>query len=1854
MANPFPIPPPPSPRTTTTPRQQIRPVPQLTLPQTGSSLKAPPPPPVSSSNRNKPKDKGLLGGAISSVGQILSFPKTIAGMLPTLIGKTAQTAVGIPDLIAGSALTGYESRFEKDISKAKELGLTGIDAAAYSFNRQLPLVGGLVESVPRTAGRLAETAALGFYNYGDPGWDYYNALRQGQLGNVLIEDAGNVLLVGRGLGLGSLAEAGGAAVGGRVGSAIKGAGSFVEQPIAATVRGTARGVKLGAEYGGKTELAAAAGRIAESGLPFKPNLVERWNKRFKGIEIPKREPGVGPVRRTLEEVIKAKRGYADVQLAEFDSQIAAINNEMDALRANDPDDLALNFKAGELAKLNEKRMTWLERTGKPKELRKFERVRERIYTQYRDKFSSDFVRIQDLGPVPETVQRLRAQVVELRQAAGLENDPIQATRMNQLANFIERKANVKEANPGQLDQPLPDWVGAAGILHITGQIRDVQAALRAGKSLQQILDDLQPYDLPPELKDLGYSYSIESLTKALQYLNRSIDDVSSIQLEAFMQTYAGWHNFFNDMAMTGKGFLKGPMPFTYQDVYPDPSLLIEELQGRTISPEVQEVLDTAVVYVIERDAPELKDTLGDLDVNDPPAKIFAKFANTPIDSLEYQIAAQAIIESFDYLRNSDNIAVVEFLRNKMIYPAPMRPSLGLQEQFAQTARANDVASMARSLQYIGTEYADLFNSRLLEAIDRDIAAALDANLRFDKETWMTLGKRLETVKKRAQQIIDSAETNQAKLGTAVQSADTRLIDVINTIEDAQRLIDTIKNDPEGAFGLTPEQSVLSGVQEDIAKNEQRQRILRNLEESRSIRDLRRLGGKIPKERQLVQSALTEVVTPEGTFPIREYIQKLVRRVSGLEGADTRGLNAVERIQLQISRLRKKQSLAATLDQNGLLEVVDQLRNAEETYGPAKTFRTQEELLFEGRDGGEYFPEYYKDIIEAYAYPEQFEARINALENQVPKLVSETERAAVERANQISDLRRQINELEDLSQNKYQYPDQVLSDKAKKARARGDIVEADRLDRLARIYRNALTNRGYLDPYLNQLQINLRALEKGLPARTREAATSVRVQVRERLKGVGKIETATNTFETLDNEGNVVRLTGTNPNANDVVMTSTTSARLFGERDRIIADQAKLTTRMEELRDKHAKADELAARVDAGETAASRYEAQLRQPFGPEIQPEAPMYVPGGVTSSMSDAARVRLAEVATGAEPQMGAAYERVKFSNLMPLSVTQVAERISEVMGQWGRNSVIEDIIKNPEFVKSVAKTIPEGELSILKTNAENNVRNVGKAQTSQQFAAAVRKEYGKLIMDRLRNEGLEPISPTQVDPMSTVGHAPLGDLSQKVNPENVAENTLVMQIGMRDRIAGQYKPKFGGNDIPQSVIKTFLKVGKVTQKWKSVILPFSIVRWQMGDAVGNVLNAWVRGDIPPGELIRSINDVKRRLQDPQNLSTLQLLFSDTTNRAISDPVLAAGIGLGAQARGLRSTETAGLRRGTLRPSPKYVPSRYFGNFRDAMFNLNETQNTLARGGVLLYKLDETLKKMGRSIDEISTETVAADPILYQAVTDAVAFTNDTLGAFSELSPWERNVLRQAFPFWSWIKYINKAAMKLVIDNPDRVLFYAHLGAIVADPNQKDFYDWLRGKTPIGGFLFDLSFTNPYEDALLYSGNPLAATAEQFTSLSPAITFPLNAINETVYATSGRNLIPFSPITRPGYLEGRPNASTRGIGDVLGGIGYMGLKSFGGPFRNILSVLPTGTIPGTDVATGPVNRYPQGSARTTGAYSDPRLSPTAGRLSAVLSTFGIPAPIFEYDEAIRQGKLQGQRDRAALLRRIQERAGIS
>ena len=703
-----------------------------------------------------------------------------------------------------------------------------------------------------------------------------------------------------------------------------------------------------------------------------------------------------------------------------------------------------------------------------------------------------------------------------------------------------------------------------------------------------------------------------------------------------------------------------------------------------------------------------------------------------------------------------------------------------------------------------------------------------------------------------------------------------------------------------------------------------------------------------------------------------------------------------------------------------------------------------------------------------------------------------------------------------------------------------------------------------------------------------------------------------------------------------------------ERQQVVAD----------LRERHAQLDEASAQAQEvlAETPVTQ---ELARPFGPQLLTEGqqPIYLPGGPTrqalGGFGPPTELRAEGMATATK----GSYERMRETTLAPLSLTEVGQRLAEVLGALSRNEVVEAVITNRDFAKSTVGLLGQPLIDQLREQARINVEKqsrgmqgtTGLIRDQAAIDRATAKEFGVLLGREIDRRGYEPVSAVRINPDGT--HEALGDVLKTVDPAAIDENTYLMRRGLKEKIAQQFVYQ-ESSAIPPRVRQTFQKIGRLTSGWKSMILPFSL-RWQVGDAVSNVLMAWVRGEIPPRELAAQMNNVVGRLRSQQT----NLLNS--VESSISDPLLNTLIGAGLQSRGLRLGDIAALRSGVATTEIGEFRLRGpFQGFREKMFRLNEFQNTVARLSVSMSKLGDILDGTGRTIDEINPASYLADPVLRDAVNQAVRETNDALGAFSQLTPFEKNTVRQIYPFWSWLKFINKAAAQLTIDNPERVLLMAHLGALVLDDeDQYGMFDFLSGTTPVSGMLLDLSFLNPYQDALLFAPNIPKAALDQLTSVSPVLTFPAKAAGAVGYYLTGRQGIPFADLSRPSYLEGPLGDTTfRTPGTTLGEIGYMGLQSFGGPFRNVLSMIPAERIPviapegrliGTDVAIGNVQRFPQGSARTSGVYAQPRLGPVAGPVSSLLRTFGVPAPIAEVRKVEKQAAQQKRREAQAARRRL-------
>jgi len=1854
-------------------------------------------------------DKGLLGGLFSSAMNIVKFPATVIQNIPTIIGKGIQSVPGIAETIfdVGADIINpnlYTSRSEVDYEKGKALGLTGSDLLAYSMQRTVPLIAPMVSSIPKTAARLAETVTLGAYDTGAPGFDYYQALRQGELGNMLIEDVGNVVLAGRLSGLGNVGVKAGTAISKagapRLGSAVSGAGMFAEQPIGTIARGAGRGLSTAPIAARFPKLAEAGGRVAVSETPL------------RGI---------------YGEAVDARRAFANTKWMELQQKIVDLQNEYRTTGVDNSQQIKL---------LEEQRDAVLNKTGLPKMARgkidQLSRAGEGLRTQ----IVATFIRFKDRGAIPEAVDDLLAQESRVRKAAQTAEKAGETERAQNLyaqADIIKQKADIKASDTeGVLSQPAPDWVAPATTLYTTGQVNGIIADLRAGKSMQEILQAITPEQVGPELADMGYGYSELAVLKAIDYAEGRLTPVERIQMDVYQQIQRNWNQFWWDQSQARTGYTTETVPYTYAGTTPDPRNILLELAKPTYTGRFKSnffgALDEIAVQYLEQVAPGLAAELK-IDLADPKPGIWQKLAEQEVDSPAYDAAYKLVQLGFDELRANPDLA--RFMQNEMIYPAAMRISMLNEQRRLKLALNNDIGFVAERLQSLLSTHSDIIPKNFLDAITKALEKASDPQGQFDLSTFKRLERNLASLIKLTTERLTKLQEEQGVLATRQAGVDMKLIDAINQMAEMQRIVLAITENPQAILGDTPklvaateaEQANLSRIEAipdemaqvdaEIKAEIDRQReanayLQQELDNTQvSLDEARTRATETADAEATVRQQLDQEqayidaynkLTEEELAALQTDFEKALR-IHGQYASGDKFVSkstaqavknrlvreATERLtvaqglvdSLMPSRLRRARTMTIGLatDPNAMSFMQEDFRApfesavyqaigdpklAKKAYNDFVDIRTVmddegiavDQLNMEtGRDFAS-DSDFMAELGRAWAEQWMAEKDLGRAKQKgveaIRKELADSNQANIDQAIEASTVTGQtLPWIERMIE---------LDDRATLAEAtrtveglRRDLAKAEQaaqkaqadLNRLAakvakltdqarpKVPNELLTRRSKLEKESATTKKATRRLAKAVETATRQQEKSLQSRTRARLTGVGK----------LDKQGNPVLNKGVADKLTDQEQQALNETIFINKKVAQVKEQVAANEPLQ------TEATNVLAQSDINQ------QAQLNRPVGPQLLTEPPIYFPGGTTSAAAERVAIPMTMRSEGLAPQVKAQYENTKQTGLTATSVGQQAGKLNEVMGQFSRNVVVEEFITSPEFALPTSNVIGIQRVLELQQAAINELQNQGIPRNTPQFETALKRRTGELLIRELRLRGYEPVSPVKFDP-EVPSHSPVGGLQEIVGAETVDANTIAMRIGLRDTIASRFEPVHG-NTTPSAVTRVFDKVGKLTQGWKSVVLPFSL-RWQVGDLVGNIMNAWIRGDIPANEMVRAMQDVKNRITVDGD-GIVRTLKSDVADQTMADPVLAALVGAGLEARGLRGAELKAISEGTLRPVGDRISSRMFPKFRQKAFNVNATQNLIARAAVAITKLEAELASKGRTLDEIDPITLLNDKVLNDAVVKAVQETNSTLGAFAEMTPWERNVLRQVFPFWSWIKFINKAAAQLVLDQPDRVLFYGHIGSMYTSGEGKDLMDWLKDKTPTPFGFMDFRFLNPYSDALIFSRNPFEAVSQTFTRPSPVIMTGIDAANALGFYATGKNLIPYGGMSRPGYLEGRPGASARGVGDLAGELGYMALNRFGGPFRNVLTVLPNeipviapeGRLIGTDVAIGTRNRYPQGSARTQGIYAEPRLNSTVARVGAILASLGIPAPMFDTEKAYAQGETQAAKDEKARLRRV-------
>jgi hypothetical protein len=540
----------------------------------------------------------------------------------------------------------------------------------------------------------------------------------------------------------------------------------------------------------------------------------------------------------------------------------------------------------------------------------------------------------------------------------------------------------------------------------------------------------------------------------------------------------------------------------------------------------------------------------------------------------------------------------------------------------------------------------------------------------------------------------------------------------------------------------------------------------------------------------------------------------------------------------------------------------------------------------------------------------------------------------------------------------------------------------------------------------------------------------------------------------------------------------------------------------------------------------------------------PQYLPGG-RSDLADpnAAGAGRVPIREGIRGLQGVRSEKLRAtSERQPFSARTIAEKAGNEARTTVMNERLVEMFNDPK-IKTVRDMIPEARLAELRDMA----RREAEAQrgTPEQIAERTAEFFGQNIHDELAGEWQHDVL------LGDRANPQVGDFdpADKSTFNRINEDSIVLPAGLKDRLI----PYMRGKDMGR-----FMNgLAKLNSKFKGLVLPFS-VRWQLGDAVGGAFMAWSGGGIPPTEIFRSMRQLKT--------------LDDAAVRAIFDDLQDSGLNI-EEARWMRAENL---------PTPTTRAGRAWrrgGDVRRASYRLNETINRLNRQSYALAKLQRIMDERGLSFNDTLENQAWQDPEVQRAITDAVEDANQVMGTFDEMTPFERNYVRNVFPFWAWNRHITALAWRTAIDHPSRMMWTLNIGQYGAEQeSDNELLPWQRGSIAVGDTLIPTNFINPFNDV---GGGSIFTPTGAARAMSPGIKLGAAAVGKDMNRG-------FADITRAYDGQGLDDLGRAGGFRMLspGELSYQAIRMLP-QGRAALNALPQGRI--GRVGTGPHPRYGSG-----------------------------------------------------------------
>jgi hypothetical protein len=825
--------------------------------------------------------------------------ETIRG-LPTFVGKAAQTAAGLGEgafdffadlgsTIAGSDKELYTSRFETDLAKGRALGLKGTDLIEYASQRQYPLGGAIVSSYGRTGSRALDNLTFGLAGTGEPGMDYYNAFRRGELADMLFEDVGNVLLAGRMGGAGNVGVRAGSRLtqSGRpgLGRAVARTSRLIEEPIGSTVRGAA----------------GLASRI--------PQLRPGMRAGLTAIAGSER-----PLRTAVTQSGSAYRRFAESMVNKRVAELDTLRTQLG--RAEQSGNQAEIERISQLMKEKDANLqSWVRSTEAGRTAKREVRLGQRETEAVATTIPQTILRYEQLGSVPDSPEQLTARATQLRELAQTPQNVGRADQLNAQADFLDRQARVKQtADPEKLNNKENRKINFSAATIVMSKIIDqIMADRRAGKSIDEIMQTLPPRELLPEVEAAGYGYTRAAVQRAIDFVEGRLDDVDALDMDVASNLLSMTGDFMRRIAEQPGVFVSGVIsPAQFADT-PVPEFLVAELGRVKFANAVYAVLDDLIPTIIETEFPETLDQFDSVLKN--PEGSFKKFAQSSPNTVEYQVARLAAEIAADNLSNpatsvlsgnpSTAVKVAEFFRKPSIYAARMRPMLAYRQTAGQQARAEDVNNALLGLKQLIDEFPEVVSvkrrARLTSLLDEFAKPRRQFDRDFYNQVQTFIGQVLRDINKsksRTAGKIVSTETRVDYAANRLAEVEAQARAVAGMVEQALFRPEELAAEGMAETGglrseaeaLRSEAAQLQGLPDTVntirtemnSNTDKLAEVRRRAEESNT--EARDLEGRLAIEERL----LREGTMPEDELPLflAELDEAVRRREQGIDAEPT--------------------------------------------------------------------------------------------------------------------------------------------------------------------------------------------------------------------------------------------------------------------------------------------------------------------------------------------------------------------------------------------------------------------------------------------------------------------------------------------------------------------------------------------------------------------------------------------------------------------------------------------------------------------------------------------------------------------------------------------------------------------------------------------------------------------------------------------------------------------------------------------------------------------------------------------------------------------------------------------------------